>query len=300
MSENPNENPSGEGSRLWSGLEARLRARLAGLVENVEFHESVTTTQRRAHQLAHEGLLRAVVAAGEQTEGRGRAARRWESPKGCGLYFSVLFRPALPPSSAYLTNVAAALAVAKAVKSLLEVELSLKWPNDLLLSSGLKVCGILSESAIQGGTLDYCVTGVGLNLREPSEPLPPEVARRAGWLCSETESAKLDGAKLIACVVENFFGGVALIEREGAGPLLGEYREKCVTVGKTVTVEAGSETFSGLCVGIGGDGELLLETDAGQRCFHAADVLHTKGGASFTHTQAESVGPVPWYNTNGF
>jgi BirA family biotin operon repressor/biotin-[acetyl-CoA-carboxylase] ligase len=254
-------------------VEARLRARLVG---NVEFHESIASTQRRAHELARESVNLAVVAAGEQTEGRGRAARRWESPKGCGLYFSVLFRPALPPSSVYLTNVAAALAVAGAVESLLGITLSLKWPNDLLLPSGLKVCGILSESATRGGVLDYCVTGIGLNLCEPSEPLPPEMAGRAGWLCPRVgfDGAEPDRVELLARVVESFFGWVALMEREGSDSLLEKYREKCASIGRVVAVEADGETFTGLCVGVGSEGELLLETAAETRRFHAADITH--------------------------
>ena len=87
----------------------------------VEYHKSIPSTQLRAHELAREGVSKAVVVAVEQTKGRGRIERRWESPKGSGLYFSMLFRPTLPLSAAYLVNVAAALSVAEVVRALLNL-----------------------------------------------------------------------------------------------------------------------------------------------------------------------------------
>jgi BirA family biotin operon repressor/biotin-[acetyl-CoA-carboxylase] ligase len=231
-----------------------------------------------------------VVVAGEQTRGRGRAARRWESPKGSGLYFSVLFRPELPPATAHLVNVAAALSVAEAARSLLNLELGLKWPNDLLLSEAgeRKVCGILSESATRNGALDYCVTGIGINLREPP-CLPPDVAERSGWLLQaegpfgqETPDQGTPGreetywTELLPNIVEIFFGWIDAMEREGAAPMLAIYREKCASVGRTVRVETDAETLIGTCADIGDDGELILETPLGTRRFHVADVTHAK------------------------
>ncbi|MDR2176089.1 MAG: biotin--[acetyl-CoA-carboxylase] ligase, partial [Synergistaceae bacterium] len=158
----------------------------------MELHDSLGSTQTRAHELARGGVRRALVAAREQTAGRGRLTRRWESPKGGGIYFSILFRPSLPSSKVHLVNVAAALSVSEAVRSLLGVETSLKWPNDLLLScssadssagagrdavdreTGGKICGILSESVFRGASLDYCITGIGINFYAPKGRSPYE------------------------------------------------------------------------------------------------------------------------------
>jgi BirA family biotin operon repressor/biotin-[acetyl-CoA-carboxylase] ligase len=267
----------------------------------VEYHESIPSTQLRARELAGKGCLKAIVVAEEQTAGRGRLVRRWESPKGSGLYFSILFRPCLPPAAAYLVNVAAALSVAESVESLLGLDLRLKWPNDLLLpqesstSEDKKVCGILSESATRKGAIDYCVTGIGLNLYEPPF-LPPEVAARAGWLrrtekTDEAEpneakpnKAKLNEAKLLARIVNNFFRRIDALEHEGThdgtSPMLKIYRERCASVGRILEVETGEETLRGLCLGIGDQGELILETSGGSlRRFHVADVVHARLGS---------------------
>ena len=251
-----------------------------GGVEYVEYHESLPSTQLRAHELAKEGLSRAVVIAKEQTKGRGRLARRWVSPKGSGLYFSVLFRPALSLSAAYLVNVAAALSVAEAVQSLLNLRLQLKWPNDLLLPKDViagerKVCGILSESATRGGALDYCITGIGLNLREPP-CLPSEVTERSGWLSQAEGRGEIDEMELLSRVVEAFFGWIEGMEREGMAPMLAAYREKCASIGRVVKVETDTETLTGTCSNIGDEGELVVETPSGTRRFHVADVTHAR------------------------
>jgi BirA family biotin operon repressor/biotin-[acetyl-CoA-carboxylase] ligase len=254
-----------------AGWESKLKDAIGG--EAVEYYDSIASTQLRARELAQEGVPRAIVVAGEQTAGRGRAARRWESPKDSGLYASVLFRPSLPQAKAHLVNIAAALSVAEAVRSLSGQVLSLKWPNDLLNGEDRKLCGILSESATREGTLDHCITGIGINLFEPPS-LPPDIAKRAGWLRRREET--LDALELLSRVMKNFFGWIGRMERGGVTLLLEVYRSKCASIGRTVKVETEEETLTGLCSGIGDEGELILETPGGQRRFHVADVTHAK------------------------
>jgi len=240
----------------------------------VEYHDVLQSTQIRARELAAEGTERAVVIAAQQTAGRGRLARSWESPKGSGIYFSMLFRPVLPANVIHTLNIAAALSAADAVREFLGLELELKWPNDLLIlreSGHRKISGILSESAMRGRALDYCITGIGLNLYAPAN-LPPELESRAGWLCEKEQEIDLN--KLLSGVIGNFFDWVGVMERCGVEKMLAVYRKKCASVGRIVKVESGSEILTGLCSGIGNDGELLLETPEGTRHFHVADVTH--------------------------
>jgi BirA family biotin operon repressor/biotin-[acetyl-CoA-carboxylase] ligase len=258
-----------------SGLRLSLNGALDGGL--VECHETLPSTQIRGKELAGKGTSRALVIAAQQTEGRGRASRQWESPKGSGIYFSILFRPVMPAEAVSLVNAAAALSVADAVLSLFNLELWLKWPNDLLipsLSGYRKVCGILSESAVRGYAIDYCVTGIGINFY-PSPDLPPELEPRVGWLCAPGEEA--DPGALLSLVVKNFFGWVDLMERKKVGEMLEAYRGRCASIGRVVKVETNSggvSTLTGLCIGIGDEGELVVETPEGLKRFHAADVTH--------------------------
>ena len=258
-----------------------LRLSLDELIGDcVEYHDILPSTQLRARELAGNGAGKALVIAGEQTAGRGRLARRWESPKGSGLYFSVLFRPVFPTGMVHLVNIAAALSAAEAVRFFLGLELELKWPNDLLITRAFgyrkvckarKICGILSESAVRDGALDYCITGMGLNLYPPPG-ISLDLKDRVGWLCEDEK--EIDRVKLLVRIVENFFDWVCTMEREGTGSMLEGYRGKCASVGRAVRVETDSETLTGLCTGIGKDGELLVETSEGTRRFHVADVTH--------------------------
>ena len=244
----------------------------------VEYHDILPSSQIRARELADGGAERAVVVVGEQTAGRGRLTRSWKSSKDSGLYFSVLLRPALPARVAHMVNIAAALSVAEAVYSLLGLELELKWPNDLLIlreREYRKVCGILSESVLQDGALNYCITGIGLNLYAPPD-LSPDLKDRAGWLCGQGD--KIDQVKLLSRTVKIFFDWVGAMEREGVQFMLEEYRKRCASVGRIVKVETDSEVLTGLCIGIGNDGELLVEAPEGTRHFNVADITHARFG----------------------
>jgi BirA family biotin operon repressor/biotin-[acetyl-CoA-carboxylase] ligase len=170
--------------------------------------------------------------------------------------------------------------VADAVRFLLDLELRLKWPNDLLLPDDTvrgerKVCGILSESATRNGAIDYCITGIGINVHEPPS-LPPEVAERSGWLSRGKAEGrkKIDKMELLPRIVEVFFRWIHRMEHEGVAPMLAVYRRKCASIGRVVRVETSAETLMGTCSNIGDDGELVVETPCGTRRFHVADVTH--------------------------
>lgn len=251
----------------------------------LECHESLASTQTRAAELAKEGVSSALVVSLAQTAGRGRRTREWKSELGAGIYFSVLFRPSMPTENTYLVNIVAALAVADAVESVLGIELRIKWPNDLLIEDASgewgKVCGILSESAFKGSSLDYCVTGIGINLRSPENvdnfpvnDFPVNNFRiKAGWLFRDSSPDEKTVALLLSGVLSSFFDGIDALAT-GPDCLLEEYREKCVSIGRIVSVETEGEKLTGLCVGVGSGGELLLETDAGVRGFYVGDVVH--------------------------
>src|SRR5882757_2405609 len=107
----------------------------------------------------------AVLVAGHQTAGRGRLDRRWEAPPGSSLLISVLLRPSLPTEELHLLTFAAGLAAVDACREVAGVELSLKWPNDVILDTDdgvRKVAGLLAESTVEGGDVSAVVVGMGL------------------------------------------------------------------------------------------------------------------------------------------
>ena len=124
-----------------------------------------------------------LVLAGQQSAGRGRMGRRFESPAGKGIYLSLVLRVPVPASEALGVTVGAAVAVARAVQKLCGIELGIKWVNDLYYQ-GKKVCGILTEAgtSVESGLLEWLVVGIGLNLTTTPADWPEELARTAGSL----------------------------------------------------------------------------------------------------------------------
>ena len=128
------------------------------------YYETVESTNDLALQFAKEGAAEGtVIAADFQTKGRGRQKREWISPRGKGLLFSVILRPALSASSAPILTHLAGEAVAEALKKEAGLACTLKKPNDVLVG-GKKIAGILTESSGTGDRIDYVVIGIGLNV----------------------------------------------------------------------------------------------------------------------------------------
>ncbi len=113
-----------------------------------------------------------LVLADEQTQGRGRLGRRWYTPPGAALAFTLMLRP-LPVEVPALSRWAVwgGLAVALALEGHLGLRPQLKWPNDVLLD-GRKVAGVLAETLWQGDQPRAVALGIGVNLAP--QAVPPE------------------------------------------------------------------------------------------------------------------------------
>ena len=140
-------------------------------------YETVGSTNTELMALARQGAAEGtVVLARQQTAGRGRMGRSFQSPAGLGLYGSVLLRSS--PEVAPRIPALAATAVRRAIRRSCGLSCGIKWPNDLVLS-GRKVCGILAE-ALPGpeGSL-WVVVGIGINVCQRREDFLPELRETA-------------------------------------------------------------------------------------------------------------------------
>jgi BirA family transcriptional regulator, biotin operon repressor / biotin---[acetyl-CoA-carboxylase] ligase len=170
-------------------VEPRLRGRFG---RPYEYVASTPSTQLLLPPDAPEGAL---VAAGEQTAGRGRLGRRWLAPAGTSLLCSLQLRPAIASERLPELTGVASLACAEAIAALTGVEPKLKFPNDVLVGDR-KLAGILAE-AREGRV----VLGIGVNVNVPAEELPQEVDRPATSVLVET-GRELDRAELLAELLE--------------------------------------------------------------------------------------------------
>lgn len=167
-------------------LPERVEPLLSGrLGRPYRYLESCASTQRQLTDADGEGT---VVAAGHQTEGRGRLGRTWEDEPGASLLFSLLLRPPVPAERLPELTVLAAEAVAETVGG------QVKEPNDVLLG-GRKVAGVLGEAS-EGRV----VLGIGVNANQTTDQLPAATRLPATSLRVE-RSAPVDRAELLAAIL---------------------------------------------------------------------------------------------------
>jgi BirA family biotin operon repressor/biotin-[acetyl-CoA-carboxylase] ligase len=175
-------------------VEPRLRGRFG---RPYTFVERCASTQRVLPEDAAEG---AVVAADEQTEGRGRLGRRWEAPAGTSLLFSLLLRPPIETARWPELSVVAGRAVAEAIADVTGLAPTVKHPNDVLVD-GRKVAGVLAEAA-EGRV----ILGIGVNVSQTTAQLPV-VARLPPTSLAVESGGAPNRAELLAAILERLERG---------------------------------------------------------------------------------------------
>jgi BirA family transcriptional regulator, biotin operon repressor / biotin---[acetyl-CoA-carboxylase] ligase len=264
---------------------ARLRRaalRPDGLWREIEVVPSTGSTNAdllaRALRGEPEGV---VLAAEEQTAGRGRMGRTWVAPPYAALTFSLLTRPDVPPARRGWLPLLTGVAVAAAVTEVTGVEARLKWPNDVLAGEA-KLAGILAEAA--GGAV---VVGIGLNVStEPAElsrllPAPGPGALPATSLRAAGATA-LNREELLLAILAGFERWYQPWRQAGGDPdrsgLRIGYTRLSATIGRTVRAELpGGQALSGPAAGVDSDGRLLVRVSSGAEVpVAAADVVHLR------------------------
>jgi BirA family biotin operon repressor/biotin-[acetyl-CoA-carboxylase] ligase len=237
--------------------------------------ESLPSTNTELARLASEGAEEGVsIVADEQTAGRGRLQRAWSSPKGAGLYFSILLRPTFAQDFWPLITFMAALAVGDALHEAAGVQTDIKWPNDLL-SGERKICGILAE-AIDSPLGRSVILGIGINLTQRA--FPEELVDVATSV-AEASGRQPDREIILAALLRALSRWYSLLH-EPAG------REKIVAAwtsrssyakGRLVQVSNGDEVWQGTTCGIEDDGALRLDTATGEvKLIRAGDVYSVR------------------------
>lgn len=202
-----------------------------------------------------------VVVAREQTQGRGRREREWLSSANENLTVSILFRTGSTPWKIPSVSMAVAVAVAELLETE-GVKASLKWPNDVLVD-GKKICGILSE-----GIPDGIIIGIGLNVNMGDAG---HIDQPATSILMETGSRRSidDVLETLLPILEERLEDW---EQGGFSNVRKKWESKIPNLGKTVTVRDGDAVRTGLLVGFGDDGELLLNENGVLSPIWAGDV----------------------------
>ena len=222
--------------------------------------DSVDSTNNYAKALAMDraGFVSGTaVIADEQTGGRGRLGRSFQSPRGKGVYLTMLWKSDVSPARALNLTAYAAVAVCDGIEAAVGVRPSIKWTNDIILG-GKKLGGILTEMAVEGesGALQYLVCGVGINANHAPEDFSDDIRPIAASLAQEL-GRPVDRGRLCASVIRAMDRMYA-DWLSGAGGYWERYRDGCVTLGKPVRLLRGDRTEEAFAEALSPDFGLIV------------------------------------------
>lgn len=238
-----------------------LRTKLFG--HSVQVFSELSSTNDLAKKQAGEGAPEGtIILAEKQVQGRGRMGRPWESPAKSGLWLSIVLRPDIKPYLASQLIFVVAVGVCKALRSFTELDVKIKWPNDLLIN-GKKICGILTEMSAEIDMLNYIVIGIGLNVNQQQSDFSPELTATATSLKLAT-GVSYRRVEILPEILLQLEQAYQQYLKEGFIATLNEWKALNCTLGRDVKVLTREETFYGVAEDLSQDGSLLVRREDGQ------------------------------------
>ncbi|WP_299980319.1 biotin--[acetyl-CoA-carboxylase] ligase [Desulfobacula sp.] len=239
--------------------------------EKKTFHfQELETTMDKAKILAkNDAPHLSVVIAENQTTGRGRLNRKWFSSKG-GLWFTLILKPNTPPVLSYIYNFAASLSLSKSLRQLFDVNVSVKWPNDILLN-GQKLVGLLSEMETRGDMVEFINIGIGINVNNSPREYEPKAISLKDVL-HKNVSRRL----ILETFLDDFKNRIQPpIQTISCHQIIEQWKEQTSTIGSQVRIETTETVIKGLAVDVDETGALMIKDKTGEikkiiygDCFH--------------------------------
>jgi BirA family biotin operon repressor/biotin-[acetyl-CoA-carboxylase] ligase len=226
--------------------------------------ESVESTNTIAKRLAAEGADEGtIIIAEEQTEGKGRLGRYWQSDKGAGIWMSIILKPKIEPSEATKITQIAAAAAAAVIRNCTGCKTEIKWPNDIILNKK-KVCGILTEMSGELNSVNYVIVGIGINVKQKQEDFVPDFAKYATSIKSYTDKT-ISRKEIVIDMLEEFerlyldFLYTGSIKKS-----LKVCKKYSATLGNKVRIIYREKEILAEAIDITEKGELLIKDDFGE------------------------------------
>ena len=229
---------------------------------NIVFHKSLESTNTLAKELADDGAPEGtIVLAEEQRAGRGRLGRQWLSPGYVNILVSILLRPTLEQDQLFILTMILALAAIESINGMVELEASIKWPNDLYVGRR-KLAGILTEFSHRDDRIEYVVLGIGINVNwDPDEHR--ELINPATSILKET-GVRVSRNTLLVQILKKL---ESYYQRVVSGRIDEFYRmwnERSLIMGRNVVIESGKETLHGTATRITRRGALVIKDEQGR------------------------------------
>ena len=225
--------------------------------DTLYWYSQTDSTNTQAKLLAKQGASQGtVLVAGNQTAGRGRMGRTFQSPDGQGVYLSVILRPNCAPTELMHLTCAVGVAMVNAVEKVCGIRPQVKWINDLVIGNK-KLGGILTEMSLAKGLVEYAVVGIGINCLQEKEDFPAEIADLATSLsiaCGKPVSPQHMAAAMISQLYA--MAQTLLAKKE---QWMAAYKANCITLGKDIQVIRPDCVLPGKALDIDADGGLVVK-----------------------------------------
>ena len=242
---------------------------------DISVFSSVTSTNTILKKMAEQGAKECtVIIAEEQTAGRGRTGKQFYSPKGTGIYISILLRPDIPAEESLFLTTSAAVATARAIEDVSDKRALIKWVNDIYLEDK-KACGILTEGAfnVETGKLDYAIVGIGINVCIPDGGFPDNIKDIATAIFDKQTDSINKRSVLIANLLDYFMEYYKDFKSKS---YVKEYIERSMIIGKTITVIEGSKTSVAKAIDIDKNCRLKVQFENGTTKWLSSGEVSTK------------------------
>ncbi len=241
---------------LPAEIQFELGTKILG--KDIRYFDSIASTMDAAFQLGVEGVGEGtVVCAESQTKGKGRLGRNWASPKGKGIYMSVILRPALTPADLTQLTLLGAVAVCEAVGKFCDVPAKIKWPNDILVNNK-KLAGILTESSAEMDRVRFVVVGIGVNVSTPLSQMPPHSTS----IKNET-GKKVSRVVLMREILRSLESWYMTLGGNGFASVITRWKELSSTLGRHIRLVDPSGNVEGEAIDLDEYGGLIIRGENG-------------------------------------
>ena len=239
--------------------------------KHILFFQSVVSTNTVASALPATAEDGTVILADSQQKGRGRLNRTWLSPPGLNIYMSIVLKPMIHVRYAPFITMMTATACTTALRKVAPVHVTIKWPNDLMISDK-KIGGILTESKNDSHKITHAIVGIGINVNAERSTFPRELRQLATSLKIETGQSV--SREYVVCeILNNISEGYVFLKNLKTARLLSVWKNLTSTIGKKVKVVVGNEILSGTAEAVDERGMLILRLQTGEtRHISAGDV----------------------------
>jgi BirA family biotin operon repressor/biotin-[acetyl-CoA-carboxylase] ligase len=228
----------------------------------LKLYDEVDSTQNIAHDLVRQGAVEGtLVLAEQQTSGRGRMGRAWFSPKGKGIWMSLILKPKISVQFTPQLTLLSAVALCRSVQMYVPHQVGIKWPNDLLIR-GRKVSGILLESSAEDERVNYVIVGIGISVNLTKEDYPEDLQAKATSLLLENGNP-IEREPLISEFLNQFEQLFDLYEQQGFAPIRTLWEALSISLHQPIRVQTAEGWVEGIAKSINEMGALVVTPTEG-------------------------------------